>query len=173
MNSQPHSLPASRRKRLRSTSSSEPESSLKAGTLGGSPPWAFSISARAKGTQIIQLFGRGVRLKGKDHKLKRSSALEDSAPQFVPLLETLNIFGIEANYLEQFREYLIEEGIEVDTYIDIPLSIRINDDYFNEGLLIPHIDKRLFKREDSSSSLSMTASSPMWTSWQKSMSKTA
>jgi hypothetical protein len=103
---------------------------------------------KSEGTQIIQLFGRGVRLKGKDHKLKRSSALEDSAPQFVPLLETLNIFGIEANYLEQFREYLIEEGIEVDTYIDIPFSIRINEDYLKAGLLIPHIDKRLFKKEE-------------------------
>jgi len=103
---------------------------------------------KSEGTQIIQLFGRGVRLKGKDLKLKRSSAVEDSAPPFTPLLETLNIFGIEANYLEQFREYLIEEGIEVDTFIDIPLSIRINDDYLKEGLLIPHIDKRLFKKEE-------------------------
>jgi hypothetical protein len=103
---------------------------------------------KSEGTQIIQLFGRGVRLKGKDLKLKRSSAVEDSAPPFTPLLETLNIFGIEANYLEQFREYLIEEGIEVDTFIDIPLSIRINDDYLKEGLLIPHIDKRFFKKED-------------------------
>ena len=103
---------------------------------------------KSEGTQIIQLFGRGVRLKGKDHKLKRSSAMEDSTPQFVPLLETLNIFGIEANYLEQFREYLIEEGIEVNTRIDIPLSIRINEDYLKAGLLIPHIDKKLFKREE-------------------------
>jgi hypothetical protein len=103
---------------------------------------------KSEGTQIIQLFGRGVRLKGKDLKLKRSSAVEDSVPKFTPLLETLNIFGIEANYLEQFREYLIEEGIEVDTFIDIPLSIRINDDYLKEGLLIPHIDKWLFKKEE-------------------------
>ena len=103
---------------------------------------------KSEGTQIIQLFGRGVRLKGKDLKLKRSSAVEDTVPPFTPLLETLNIFGIEANYLEQFREYLIEEGIEVDTFIDIPLSVRINEDYLKEGLLIPHIDKRLFKKED-------------------------
>lgn len=103
---------------------------------------------KSEGTQIIQLFGRGVRLKGKDLRLKRSSAVEDAVPLFIPLLETLNIFGIEANYLEQFREYLIEEGIEVDTYIDIPFSIRINEDYLKAGLLIPHIDKRLFKKEE-------------------------
>lgn len=103
---------------------------------------------KSEGTQIIQLFGRGVRLKGKDNKLKRSSAIEDTTPPHTPMLETLNIFGIEANYLEQFRQYLIEEGIEVDTYIDIPLSPRINEEYLTEGLLIPHVDKRLFKRED-------------------------
>lgn len=103
---------------------------------------------KSEGTQIIQLFGRGVRLKGKNNTLKRSSAIEDATPPYTPMLETLNIFGIEANYLEQFREYLIEEGIEVDTYLDIPLSLRINDEYLKEGLLIPHIDKRLFKKEE-------------------------
>src|SRR5208283_344322 len=103
---------------------------------------------KSEGTQIIQLFGRGVLLKGNDLKLKRSSAVEDSVPPLTPLLETLNIFGIEANYLEQFREYLIEEGIETDTFIDIPLSIHVNEDYLKEGLLIPHIDQRLFKKED-------------------------
>lgn len=103
---------------------------------------------KSEGTQIIQLFGRGVRLKGKDHKLKRSSAIEDATPPHTPILETLNIFGIEANYLEQFRQYLIDEGIGVDTYLDIPLSLQINDDYLKEGLLIPHVDKRLFKKED-------------------------
>lgn len=103
---------------------------------------------KSEGTQIIQLFGRGVRLKGKDNKLKRSSAIEETTPPHTPLLETLNIFGIEANYLEQFRQYLIEEGIEVDTYIDIPLSLRINEKYLTEGLLMPDVDKRLFKKED-------------------------
>jgi hypothetical protein len=102
---------------------------------------------KSEGTQIIQLFGRGVRLKGKDKKLKRSSAIEDITPPHTPMLETLNIFGIEANYLEQFRQYLIEEGIEDSTYIDIPLPIHINDDYLKEGLLIPHVDKRRFRKE--------------------------
>jgi hypothetical protein len=102
---------------------------------------------KSEGTQIIQLFGRGVRLQGKNHKLKRSRVSEESLPEFIPLLETLNIFGIEANYLEDFREYLKAEGIE-DTFIDIPLSIRINEDYLREGLLIPYVDKRLYKKEE-------------------------
>ena len=103
---------------------------------------------KSEGTQIIQLFGRGVRLKGKDQKLKRSSAIEEAPPQYIHILETLNIFGIDANYLEQFREFLIEEGIEVESRLNIPLPIRINKEYLKEGLLIPHVDRRLFKREE-------------------------
>ena len=103
---------------------------------------------KSEGTQIIQLFGRGVRLKGKEFKLKRSSVIEEAPPTYTHVLETLNIFGIDANYLEQFREYLIEEGIEVDSRFDIPIPIRINDEYLKEGLLIPYVDKRLFKREE-------------------------
>ena len=66
---------------------------------------------KGEGTQIIQLFGRGVRLKGRDFSLKRSKPHE--RPNGVPLrhLETLNIFGIEADYMARFKEYLREEGI--------------------------------------------------------------
>ncbi|MBC7187512.1 MAG: DEAD/DEAH box helicase family protein, partial [Calditrichaeota bacterium] len=43
---------------------------------------------RQEGSQIIQLFGRGVRLKGKGMSLKRSSALPGSHPRHIGLLET-------------------------------------------------------------------------------------
>ena len=67
---------------------------------------------RNEGPQIIQLFGRGVRLKGKDFSLKRSRRLDEwSAPKNIETLETLNIFGIRADYMRQFREYLEEEGL--------------------------------------------------------------
>jgi hypothetical protein len=67
---------------------------------------------RNEGPQIIQLFGRGVRLKGKDFSLKRSRRLEGaSAPDHVETLETLNIFGIRADYMRQFKEYLEDEGL--------------------------------------------------------------
>jgi hypothetical protein len=67
---------------------------------------------RAEGTQIIQLFGRGVRLKGKGFSLKRSSSSDGrNAPPELRILETLNIFGVRADYMRQFREYLEEEGI--------------------------------------------------------------
>jgi len=67
---------------------------------------------RNEGPQIIQLFGRGVRLKGKDFSLKRSRRLEGiNAPRNIETLETLNIFGIRADYMRQFKEYLEDEGL--------------------------------------------------------------
>ena len=68
--------------------------------------------AKSEGSEIIQLFGRGVRLKGKDLTLKRSSALDlAKKPENIKLLETLNIFGVKASYMQQFKEYLEEEGL--------------------------------------------------------------
>ncbi|MEX2523719.1 MAG: DEAD/DEAH box helicase family protein [Gammaproteobacteria bacterium] len=68
-----------------------------------------------EGSQIIQLFGRGVRLKGYNESLKRSGRThlpeEVERPRDMSLLETLNIFGIRANYMAQFREFLEEEGL--------------------------------------------------------------
>lgn len=67
---------------------------------------------RNEGSQIIQLFGRGVRLKGKDFGLKRSNALTgEDHPDHLIELETLNVFGIRADYMETFREYIDEEGV--------------------------------------------------------------
>ena len=70
---------------------------------------------RGEGSQIIQLFGRGVRLKGFNQSLKRSNQtnLPQSVerPKHIHTLETLGIFGIRANYMEQFRDYLEEEGL--------------------------------------------------------------
>jgi hypothetical protein len=67
---------------------------------------------RTEGSDIIQLFGRGVRLKGHGMTLKRSSQLEGiNRPKNIALLETLNIFGIRADYMRQFKEYLEEEGL--------------------------------------------------------------
>jgi len=76
---------------------------------------------KKEGSEIIQLFGRGVRLKGYGFKLKRTSSLDalDFAntrgqhlhPAHIELLETLNIFGIRSDYMKEFEEYLEEEGV--------------------------------------------------------------
>jgi hypothetical protein len=68
---------------------------------------------RTEGSEIIQLFGRGVRLKGRDFCLKRSRRIVGiHAPAEMERLETLNVFGIRADYMRQFREYLADEGLQ-------------------------------------------------------------
>ena len=70
---------------------------------------------KGEGAQIIQLFGRGVRLWGFGRSLKRSgrAPLPDGVerPKHIGLLETLGIFGIHADYMAQFRDFLEEEGL--------------------------------------------------------------
>jgi hypothetical protein len=103
---------------------------------------------RKEGSEIIQLFGRGVRLRGKDFTLKRSSALDGSHPEHVPLLETLNIFAVRANYMSQFREYLEKEGVETQGDVELPLPIRANDEFLDQGLVVPRVpDDRCFADE--------------------------
>ncbi|WP_135611139.1 DEAD/DEAH box helicase family protein [Methanococcoides sp. AM1] len=103
---------------------------------------------KSEGTQIIQLFGRGVRLRGKNHSLKRSKAVDEYAPESLHVLEKLNIFGIEANYMDQFKEYLENEGLPSENYVDIPVPIKLNTGYLKEDLLIPYVDKKRFRKED-------------------------
>jgi hypothetical protein len=81
-----------------------------------------------RGAQIIQLFGRGVRLKGIGMSLKRSrhAALPEGLerPKHIDTLETLHIFGIRADYMAQFRDFLEEEGLPTnDERIEIILPI--------------------------------------------------
>ena len=68
--------------------------------------------AKGEGSQAIQLFGRGVRLKGYGGSLKRSRKLDFavSAPKYIELLETLSVFGVKAQYMEDFKSYLEQEG---------------------------------------------------------------
>jgi len=92
---------------------------------------------RSEGSQIIQLFGRGVRLKGKNFSLKRSSALLEKHPQHIELLEKLNLFAVRANYMAQFREYLEREGVETEPVIELPLFTWINEPALKKNLVIP------------------------------------
>jgi hypothetical protein len=71
---------------------------------------------KSEGPQIIQLFGRGVRLKGKNWSLKRTTPI-DAPPQYLNLLETLNVYGIKAKYMERFKDIVEKE--EIPTYTAI------------------------------------------------------
>ena len=94
---------------------------------------------RNEGSQIIQLFGREVRLRGRDMTLKRSAALDGSHPEQIGLLETLNIFAVRANYMTQFRDYLKREGVPAEGLEELPLFIRPNRDFLDKGLVIPRV----------------------------------
>lgn len=82
---------------------------------------------KKEGTQIIQLFGRGVRLKGYQWSLKRSGyAHPANRPPYIEELETLNVFGIQADFMERFREFLKDEGLpgnEQKRVFSIPLNV--------------------------------------------------
>lgn len=78
-------------------------------------------TGKKEGSQIIQLFGRGVRLKGREMSLMRSSRYQPtSAPKYVQLLETLNVFGVGSDFIAAFKDYLSEEGLpgNEETYIE-------------------------------------------------------
>ena len=83
---------------------------------------------QSEGSQIIQLFGRGVRLKGKGWSLKRSSKLGSEAklPEYIYELETLNVFGVRADFMEKFKQFLANEGLpgnERVRKINIPMNV--------------------------------------------------
>ena len=94
---------------------------------------------RSEGSEVIQLFGRGVRLKGYQFSLKRSSRLEDinekQIPKIIKPVETLNIFGVRADYMQQFKEYLEEEGLpnnEGKKEITLPVIRNIKGEITNK-----------------------------------------
>ena len=75
---------------------------------------------RKEGSQIIQLFGRGVRLKGLDFCLKRSGQISHADhPGYIEEMETLNVFGIRADYMQAFNEYIDEEDVDSEKKTEI------------------------------------------------------
>lgn len=75
---------------------------------------------KSEGAQIIQLFGRGVRLKGKNLSLKREEA---NAPYHVRALQTISIMGLNASYMNRF---LTEIEKEVPDYTNYSIEIKLN-----------------------------------------------
>lgn len=64
---------------------------------------------QTEGSDIIQMFGRGVRLRGYQHSLKRSSELPENIkpselPEQLRTIETLYVFGVKAEYMKVFDE---------------------------------------------------------------------
>lgn len=71
---------------------------------------------RSEGTQIIQLFGRGVRLRGHRMSLRRSSVLVNlpDKPNGLRQVETLQVFGVKADYMATFKDWIYNEVPEVE-----------------------------------------------------------
>ncbi len=128
---------------------------------------------QSEGAQIIQLFGRGVRLKGYDFGLKRSRKVQAdqsiTPPQRIETLETLNVFGIRADYMKKFRDYLEGEGLPPNTrFVDITLpTVRLTSTPHLKTIAVkPGID---FKKNGEPSSLARltgaAAPSPVSIDW--------
>ena len=82
---------------------------------------------QGEGSQIIQLFGRGVRLKGKGFSLKRTTPQDRPKGVHLEKLEALNIFGVRASYMAAFKDYLREEGITPsDEILELDFPTRTN-----------------------------------------------
>lgn len=81
----------------------------------------------SEGPQIIQLFGRGVRLKGKNKSLKR----EETQRYEIKTLQTLSIFGVNANYIKAFLDN-IENEIEMPEEVKIPIRFNRKENWDNK-----------------------------------------
>ncbi|RIV31555.1 hypothetical protein D2V08_14005 [Flagellimonas lutimaris] len=85
---------------------------------------------KSEGAQIIQLFGRGVRLKGKNLSLKREEA---NAPYHIRALQTISIMGLNASYMNRF---LTEIEKEVPDYTNVPIEIKLNHKELWDGQIM-------------------------------------
>lgn len=81
----------------------------------------------SEGPQIIQLFGRGVRLKGRNKSLKR----EETSQYEVKTLQTLSIFGVNANYIKAFLDN-IENEIDFPQDVEIGIRYNLKEDWNNK-----------------------------------------
>ncbi|MEW6669769.1 MAG: DEAD/DEAH box helicase family protein [Thermodesulfobacteriota bacterium] len=90
---------------------------------------------RGEGSQIMQLFGRGIRLKGRDMSLKRSDFVEarSSQPEGIRRLETLYVFGWNADYMARFQGMINAE--EIPVFRDLPVFP--NPKWPKKGMYVP------------------------------------
>src|SRR5574344_216757 len=105
---------------------------------------------KSEGAQIIQLFGRGVRLKGANFTLKRSDYQDvlSRKPEFIKFAETLNIFGVKADYMAAFKEYLEQEGLPTGDKIEFTLPAINNLGNVKTLLKIPRIKEGIDFKKD-------------------------
>lgn len=110
-----------------------------------------------EGIQLVQLFGRGVRLKGYLDSLKRSEALKRSnrlpiaRPSELKELETLCVFGVSADALVPFKKELEEMGCPINDHLsqkNYPLTLSSDLREKHLKILIPKNRKDNGRRYD-------------------------
>lgn len=91
------------------------------------------------GTQVIQLFGRGVRLRGIGGQLKRADFVPTLGPHpdEVKVSETLYVFGVRADYVQTWLDALKREGMPGQREI---LPVEIRGDVNSLALQVPSFD---------------------------------
>ncbi len=104
---------------------------------------------KKEGSAIIQLFGRGVRLKGYDFCLKRSRAIRGrELERRYQAVERLNIFGLKADYMKAFKEYLKDEGVPTDERVEFVLPLIYDESYKTKKLKVLDLQEgKEFKAE--------------------------
>lgn len=109
-------------------------SSFRVSTLG------LMQIGRNAGTQVIQLFGRGVRLAGVGGQLKRADHVPALGPhpKDIALGETLYVFGVKAEYIQTWLESLGREGLPAQSAV---LPVTLNADLTTLGLHVPRHDE--------------------------------
>lgn len=78
---------------------------------------------KSEGSEILQLFGRGVRLLGLHRSLKRSKYLTGHHPTYLALLERLFVFAIDSTYMAKFRETIEREGVDGGGFLEFDLKL--------------------------------------------------
>ncbi len=75
-------------------------------------------------------------MKGYGFSLKRTCKLDkgqcpDEVPGHIGILETLNIFGLKADYMDEFSRIIKDEGVEVNVHdkvkVELPLMPNVID----------------------------------------------
>ena len=104
---------------------------------------------KTEGSAIIQLFGRGVRLKGYDFCLKRSRAIVGcELEKKYQAVETLNIFGLKADYMKAFKDYLKGEGVSTGEKLEFILPLIYDKSYKTKKLKVLELkDGKNFKKD--------------------------
>lgn len=105
---------------------------------------------KSEGPEIIQLFGRGIRLHGKGNSLKRTEpGSNEDVPDYLKYLETLFIFGIEADYMKSFRDFIgnpDKGGVDKKTWKTLKLPVEPDTRLISaHPLYLPKVEPKKFR----------------------------